>query len=307
MAKPATEDNSASFRRAFLHGISGCFAGMISAATFFPLDLVKTIQQNKEIGKSKLLPTAAKVVRHGGFRSLYSGLSVNLYGSGSAWGLYFFGYNFLQDCIRDYKGGPGLTSSDHFLAANVTGGTVCVVTNPIWVVKTRMQIQKTANIEPVYRNLWDGLYKLATKEKLYGLTRGLGPNLLNVVHGSIHIATYERLRRLAAQHFPSDSPFDPRQVELSSAQTMICAAAAKTFALITTYPLQVFRTRQHRVPRHQAPQYDGVLRMARTILANEGFSGLYKGVQTASLREIPATCVTFLVYESIKAKLLPLL
>ena len=126
----------------FLHGLAGCVAGMASAAVFFPLDLVKTRQQATEgTRKLKMLATARNILATGGPSALYSGLSVTLYGSGFAWGLYFFGYNALQQVLRRRHGQDDkpLGSADYFLAANVTGATVCVVTNPIWVVKTRMQ------------------------------------------------------------------------------------------------------------------------------------------------------------------------
>jgi solute carrier family 25 folate transporter 32 len=371
---------------------------MASAAVFFPLDLVKTRQQATEgTRKLKMLATARNILATGGPSALYSGLSVTLYGSGFAWGLYFFGYNALQQVLRRRHGQDDkpLGSADYFLAANVTGATVCVVTNPIWVVKTRMQLQDrdrdrsraamngvngggeatasraaaTAAVgaaaaqKPVlaghnrYSSMWDGLYKLAVQEGLPGLSRGLVPNLLNVVHGSIHIASYERLRSFTLQHVAAPAsqarrgalggPAGTVDDGLTALQTMSCAAIAKTFALITTYPLQVFRTRQHRVP--EAPtaaattaaatealasqggagitgagtdagvgrtakasvlsgttprhQYEGILLLGKNIYRVEGVAGFYKGLLTASVREIPAACVTFLVYESVKQHL----
>ncbi len=389
----------------FLHGLAGCVAGMASAAVFFPLDLVKTRQQATEgTRKLRMLATVRNTLATGGPSALYSGLSVNLYGSGFAWGLYFFGYNSLQAVLRRHHGDDKpLGSVDYFLAANVTGAIVCVVTNPIWVVKTRMQLQdrdrprpslngggKAAALRPPassstvaaaaaaaagdvapaparaanpvlaghhrYSSMWDGLHKLAVQEGLPGLSRGLVPNLLNVVHGSIHIASYERLRSFTLQLVAPAA--QARRSALGGAvhrgttddgltalQTMGCAAIAKTFALVTTYPLQVFRTRQHRVPE-SAPtttaatealaartmnpggvsgagvgasgpakasavaletpryQYEGILRLAKNIYRLEGVAGFYKGVLTASVREIPAACVTFLVYESVKQHLL---
>ena len=304
---------------AFLHGFAGCAAGMVSAATFFPLDLVKTRHQaSSGSNKSKIIATAQQVVRKGGFRALYSGLSVNLYGSGMAWGMYFFGYNFMQTQIRQYQGRENLSSAEYFLAANTTGATVCVVTNPIWVVKTRMQLQDSGKLElqkgsrssPIrYANMWDGIYKLARYEGISGLSRGLVPNLFNVIHGSIHIACYEWCRKMTLRHLTGDGDdtSERGRTQLSAVQTMGCAAAAKTFALVTTYPLQVFRTRQHQAVPHKVEKdikpskhYDGMAKLAGQILRREGIRGFYKGVKAASIREIPATCVTFLVYESIK-------
>ena len=118
---------------------------------------------------------------------------------------------------------------------------------------------------------------------------------------------YERLRTLTEQYVTEP------QEELSALQTLSCACGAKTFALVSTYPLQVLRTRQHRVgAKTGAKSKSGspsaglkdLVDLVRNISRHEGFGGFYKGLRTAAIREVPATGVTFLVYESIKLHLL---
>jgi solute carrier family 25 folate transporter 32 len=60
-----------------------------------------------------------------------------------AWGIYFFAYNTAKERYRrrdpaQAKLSPGL----HLASAAEAGSIVCLITNPVWVVKTRLQLQK---------------------------------------------------------------------------------------------------------------------------------------------------------------------
>src|SRR5882757_11048262 len=73
--------------------------------------------------------------------ALYRGLTPNLVGNSAGWGLYFLWYREAQDLIRNARGyGPGhqLTSVDYLTASSLSGLLSAIITNPIWVVKTRM-------------------------------------------------------------------------------------------------------------------------------------------------------------------------
>lgn len=76
-------------------------------------------------------------------------------------------------------------ATDFFLAGIATSGA-CVVSNPMEVVKTRMQLQgelaKTAvagNAVPTvrYRNFAHGFYTICRTEGLVGIQRGLLPGM----------------------------------------------------------------------------------------------------------------------------------
>ena len=76
------------------------------------------------------------------------------------------------------------------------------VTNPIWVVKTRLCLPDTPSVPSHmrYSGLRDGLYKLYTHEGLKGLYKGFVPGLFGTSHGAIQFMIYEELKRQYTHH-----------------------------------------------------------------------------------------------------------
>lgn len=87
---------------------------------------------------------------------------------------------------------------DFAIAGLATSGAV-VVSNPMEVVKTRMQLQgelskqlvsaaDAAKPPPVrYRNFAHGFYTICRTEGLRGIQRGLGPGMVYQVRQEIHL------------------------------------------------------------------------------------------------------------------------
>ncbi|PSC71946.1 metal ABC transporter permease [Micractinium conductrix] len=234
------------------HALAGATAGLTTSLSLHPLDVIKTRLQVQD-GASLLpayrgtLDALRHIVREEGWRALYSGLTPALAGSGLAWGVYFFAYNRAkqryqrQQLRRSGGGGSGggaqqqqqqrLGPAMHLLSAAEAGTVVCFITNPIWVVKTRLQLQRrtlaqaaAAAAAPAaggvprqvlaggaaaaaetcaleYRGFVHAFVQIARCEGLRGLYKGLLPSLLLVSHGAIQFAVYEELK-VAAQHLP---------------------------------------------------------------------------------------------------------
>lgn len=76
------------------------------------------------------------------------------------------------------------------------------VTNPIWVVKTRLCLSNTASVPMYmrYSGLFDGLKKLYCHEGLRGLYRGFIPGLWGTSHGAIQFMLYEEFKKAYADY-----------------------------------------------------------------------------------------------------------
>jgi solute carrier family 25 folate transporter 32 len=86
---------------------------------------------------------------------------------------------------------------------------------------------------------------------------------------------------------------------VSNEATVVLSTVSKLVAGAATYPLQVLRSR---LQQHDAEaQFGrGVTGVVRRLWREEGVRGFYRGVMPGVVRVLPATWVTFLVYENVK-------
>ena len=316
---------------------SGAAAGMVSVLALHPLDVIKTrlqVQDGVDRRAAAYRGTVhafRTVARQEGARGFYAGVVPAVVGSTVSWGVYFTCYNNAKARYRRAHDLEHLPSHLHLASAAEAGLVVSLATNPIWVVKTRLQLQKkrdasaTSNPTAVrpYRGFADALAQIARTEGVAGLYKGLGPSVFLVSHGALQFAAYERLR-LWRTRTPSaetttrerpNGPTDlgaPRLVPPSAFECAWLGVASKLFASTVTYPSQVVRARMQQrreaetsdanAPlRKRAPPYDSFSRSLRDIVRREGASGLYKGMVPNVLRTLPSSGVTFMIYESVRS------
>ncbi|KAJ8670892.1 hypothetical protein QAD02_002151, partial [Eretmocerus hayati] len=126
-------------------------------------------------GYSKSMPQYAdsfdairKIVRSEGYRGLYKGIIPNVLGSGSSWGAYFFVYNCMKASIQGEDSNGVLSPSAHILAASSAGTLTLLATNPIWVIKTRLCLQYTEDVNlpdsKRYHGVIDAFQKIFSAE-----------------------------------------------------------------------------------------------------------------------------------------------
>ena len=90
----------------------------------------------------------SRIVKEEGATALWKGITPALFGSATAWGLYMFCYEASKN--RKLSGGFGgtgepvqgrLRARDHLLSSLEAGCIVSLVLSPVWLIKTRMQLQ----------------------------------------------------------------------------------------------------------------------------------------------------------------------
>ncbi|XP_061182310.1 solute carrier family 25 member 32-like isoform X1 [Saccostrea echinata] len=287
------------------HLVAGVSGGAASTLLLHPLDLVKIRFQVNEgtatVGhidrpEYRGIVDAFRTIRKtSGFTGLYQGVKPNVLGSASSWGFYFMFYNSIKTFMQDGDTKVDLGAGKHTLAASGAGLLTLVLTNPLWVVKTRLCLQYETNItsikpEKYYSGMIDALYKIYKYEGVLGLYKGFIPGMFGISHGAIQFVCYEEMKT-KYNNF-KQRPIDYR---LNSAEYIAFAALSKIIAATVTYPYQVVRSRlqdQHR-------SYTGISDVIRQIYRYEGLWAFYKGLTPNLLRVTPACCITFVVYENI--------
>jgi primary-amine oxidase len=278
-----------------IESAAGFSAGVVSCLAAHPLDLLKNRLQLNTQSRSRLgdsFRILRGVVRdEGGAKALYRGLWPNLLGNSLGWGLYFLFYGNLKDALqRRLEPGTHLASA-HFFAASITAGLLTgACTNPIWVVKTRM-LERGANDPAAYRSMRAGLAHVYATRGLRGLWAGFVPSSLGVLHGAVQFSIYENMKKRRGEQLGG-------QDKLSNWEYMYMSGGSKLLAGAITYPYQPIRARLQQY--NAAQQYSGLFDLLRKTYRNEGFLAFYKGVVPNTLRVLPTTVVTFLVYENTK-------
>ena len=113
---------------------------------------------------------------------------------------------------------------------------VCV-TNPIWLVKTRLQLQVNGvGDQKHYQGFRDAVQTILKEEGVLGLYRGFIPALFLTSHGAIQFAVYEEMKIAFRTFTGEDAGKQPPWVSMAmGGLSKICAS---TF----TYPYQVILT-----------------------------------------------------------------
>ncbi|PKI84076.1 mitochondrial FAD carrier protein flx1 [Malassezia vespertilionis] len=329
------------------HAFAGTTAGVIGTLCMNPMDLVKTrFQVNTSAFSSDpalrsacyqrihsrpwlfylmggkpgadIFDAMHSIVDKQGWGGLYRGVVPNIVGNASSWGFYFLWYTM----IKEYMASSSvvdqpvrLSATDHLLAATESGVITALMTNPIWVVKTRMfttplestalkTTQQGSTAPEAYRGLWHGLVRTVQTEGICGLYRGVGLAVLGVSNGAVQFMAYEQLkqwrtgrelRRRGIKGQLSEAQLD--SVKLCNFEYTVISGAAKLVAITLTYPYQVVRSRmQNYVTNHLYPNTWTCV--VKTFQA-EGVRGFYRGFAMNALRILPGTCVTFVAYENV--------
>ncbi|GAA5879835.1 hypothetical protein JCM3774_001397 [Rhodotorula dairenensis] len=227
----------------------GVSAGIVSTICMQPLDLLKVQLQVSTAQRShgpvkQIWWGLGEIVKQGGVQGLYRGLTPNLVGNASSWGFYFLWYTMIKARMEDDKGAK-LNAGQHLLASATSGVITAFMTNPIWVVKTRM-FTTHASQERAYRGVWHGLSTLAREEGFRGMSKGMTLALIGVSNGAIQFMTYEEIKKRRVElrrKRLGPGASDEEIKRLSNTEYILMSGSAKLVAIAITYPYQVIRSR----------------------------------------------------------------
>ena len=323
-------------RKPWVHFVAGGLGGMTSATLTSPLDVLKTRLQSDFYQSQLAASRAAKgipppsqmsflrsswlhitetghilgqIPKVEGWRALFKGLGPNLIGVVPARAINFWAYGNGKRVYSELFFHGQETAAVHLLAAASAGIITGTATNPIWLVKTRLQLDKQ-NAGPGgqgrrYRNAWDCVRKTVRAEGVRGLYRGLSASYLGVSESTLQWVLYERAKRSLsageAQLAASGRPPTAWDRTVEWCGKLTAAGGAKFVAALITYPHEVVRTRLRQAPVDASGRvkYSGLVNCFATVFREEGVPALYGGLIPHMLRVVPSAAIMFGVYEGV--------
>ncbi|ODQ50750.1 mitochondrial carrier [Saitoella complicata NRRL Y-17804] len=282
------------------HFALGAVAGGIGATVVYPIDLVKTRMQNQRsavVGQlmyKNSLDCFRKVIRNEGAIGLYSGLGPQLIGVAPEKAIKLTVNDLVRGKAMDDNGNIALRME--ILAGAMAGGCQVVFTNPLEIVKIRLQIQgelaKTSDV-PRRSAAW-----IVRNLGLLGLYKGASACLLrDIPFSAIYFPTYAHLKKDYFGERPGKT--------LSIPQLLMAGAIAGMPAAYLTTPADVIKTRLQAESRKGQTHYRNIHHAATTIVREEGFKALFKGGPARILRSSPQFGCTLAAYEFLQ-RLLPM-
>ncbi|KAH8893502.1 mitochondrial carrier [Thozetella sp. PMI_491] len=267
------------------NALAGATGGFVSGIVTCPLDVIKTKLQaqggfaaaqaarhGSPNGSSTrvyrgLVGTASIIWREEGIRGMYRGLGPIILGYLPTWAVWFTVYNKSKRWLANDR--PPLDQKSTFIinfwSSIIAGASSTIVTNPIWVIKTRLMSQtghhdrarfsffpkgaNTPTSRPTlhapwhYQSTWDAARKMYTTEGIRSFYSGLTPALLGLTHVAVQFPAYEYLKTKFTGQPMGASPSEDSSQSAHWWGILSASILSKILASSATYPHEVIRTR----------------------------------------------------------------
>lgn len=271
----------------------GAIAGSVGATAVYPIDLVKTRMQNqrsKVVGEllyKNSLDCFKKVIKNEGFLGLYRGLGPQLVGVAPEKAIKLTVNDLMRSKLKNFETGE-IKFWQEMVAGGTAGASQVVFTNPLEIVKIRLQIQgeQAKNLDVPKRSaIW-----IVKHLGVVGLYKGATACLLrDVPFSAIYFPAYAHLKKDVFREGPDH--------KLTIGELLTAGAIAGMPAAYFTTPADVIKTRLQVEARKGQTSYNGIADAAKKIYAEEGFKAFFKGGPARILRSSPQFGVTLTVYE----------
>ncbi|XP_070561698.1 solute carrier family 25 member 36-A-like [Ptychodera flava] len=298
-----------------IHLIAGGIAGTTGAILTCPLEVLKTRLQsstatfhrpvylptlnpsgsiaqlctctNPRPANMGILMCLRHIIDTEGPAALFKGLGPNLVGVAPSRAIYFCAYDTAKKFFNNRL--TPESKKVHMFSAMCAGFCASTCTNPIWVVKTRLQLDQ----RKIGKNLGatQCIRTIYQKDGIRGFYRGVTASYAGISETVIHFVIYEHLKKTLRER---------RRVQIGSEKSgrdffeyMLCGACSKSCASIMAYPHEVVRTRL----REEGTKYRSFFQTLLTVAREEGPRALYRGLATQLVRQIPNTAIMMSTYE----------
>uniref|UniRef100_A0A8C6Q0J8 Solute carrier family 25 member 12 n=1 Tax=Nothobranchius furzeri TaxID=105023 RepID=A0A8C6Q0J8_NOTFU len=259
----------------------GSIAGATGATAVYPIDLVKTRMQNQrstgsfvgELMYKNSFDCAKKVLRYEGFFGFYRGLVPQLIGVAPEKAIKLTVNDFVRDKFTNNNDNT-IPLFAEILAGGCAGGSQVIFTNPLEIVKIRLQVAGEITTGPRVSAL-----SVVRDLGFFGLYKGAKACFLrDIPFSAIYFPAYAHIK----------TQLTDEQGRLGPLQLLTAGAIAGIPAASLVTPADVIKTRLQVAARAGQTTYSGVVDCFRKILREEGFRALWKGAGGQDLNQHPS-------------------
>ncbi|XP_012658920.1 mitochondrial basic amino acids transporter isoform X1 [Otolemur garnettii] len=261
--------------------LAGCAGGVAGVLVGHPFDTVKVRLQVQSMDKPQYRGTLhcfQSIIKQESVLGLYKGLGSPL-----------MGLTFINALVFGVQGNT-LRALGHdsplnqFLAGAAAGAIQCVICCPMELAKTRLQLQD-AGPARAYRGSLDCLVQTYQREGLRGVNRGMVATLLRETPSfGVYFLAYDVLTRSLGCE-PGDRLLVPK--------LLLAGGTAGIASWLSTYPVDVVKSRLQADGLRGAPCYRGIVDCMRQSYQAEGWRVFTRGLASTLLRAFPVNAATF--------------
>ncbi|KPA84637.1 putative mitochondrial mitochondrial carrier protein-like protein [Leptomonas pyrrhocoris] len=315
------------------HTVASQLGGATSTILLYPIDVVRMRFMSQDDTRIRQhngqtyhsITTAFRLIyrEEGGTRAFFRGCHVSVLGTVCAWGVYMYfyrcqcaWYETWQNNQQQQQQRPTGTSSQEetskgtisvgsgsaswkslvqrFGFSIVASCTSAVVCNPIWLLKTRMQLEeasaRTETVQRNFRTFRHGFVYTVKTTGLRSLWRGVSAQMLLAIPNAFNLPLYDTIK--------STTMSLTGRNELSVVEVCTCSTLTKVVLALICQPLLVVKTRlqDHRA-RSGEVQYETFAQSTKTVWRRGGLVAFYRGMVPSLCQAVPRSVLTFVFYE----------
>jgi adenine nucleotide transporter 17 len=215
-------------------------------------------------------------VQREGIIGLYSGLESALFGISVTNFVYYYWFEWTRSAFEKAAEKAGrskkLSTIESMIAGAIAGSATVLVTNPIWVINTRMTARRSGSDEQALpgapkkprASTFGTLMELLQKEGPAALFAGVLPALILVINPILQYTIFEQLKNVVE-----------RRRRMTPKDAFYLGALGKILATSITYPYITVKSQMH-VASKDGPK-ESLNGSLKRIIKEEGYTGLYKG------------------------------
>ncbi|KAG7808833.1 hypothetical protein KL921_003915 [Ogataea angusta] len=242
---------------------------------------------------SSPISALSDTLRNEGLKAFYKGTLAPLIGVGACVSVQFYGFHEAKRQILKHNPKQhDLTLGQFYVAGAFAGIVNAPITSPVEQIRILLQVQKD-NLK-LYNGPRDAISKIYKQAGLLkGIFRGSMVTFLREAQAyGVWFLTYEFLISKFIQFHKTE------RHNISTMELLVCGAVAGDALWISSYPLDVVKSRLQSDGFGRTSRYKGsVVEVAKHIMRHEGPLGFWKGIGPTLLRAIPCSAATFTTVE----------